>query len=297
LLGYCPEPIVAGMPEREVLQDRADRPVVRVGATVRHPLQPWSPAVHALLRYLAEVDFPYAPRLLGIEGDTEIVTYLEGESGPDGWAKVVDEAGLVAAARLLRLYHEAVSGWRGSPELEWADGSRGTGGDGTVVCHSDFGPWNLVWQGIRPVGILDWEYAHVAPAMEDVAYALEYVAPFRDDAECLRWLRYPAPPARRRRLELFAEAYGLTTTDGLVDAVIAVQRLDLDWVKRLAAQGHPRQVAMVQAGELDQIQFLLGHVSIQTTEFSHGCKQKFRVVANDRWVYRHLSRGRRQVDH
>ena len=35
-------------------------------------------------------------------------------------------------------------------------------------------------------------------------------------------------------------------------------------------------------GELDQIQFLLGHVSIQTTERYRGCKQKLRVAVNDR---------------
>jgi integrase len=35
-------------------------------------------------------------------------------------------------------------------------------------------------------------------------------------------------------------------------------------------------------GELDQIQFLLGHVSIQTTERYIGCKQKLRNAVNDR---------------
>jgi hypothetical protein len=34
-------------------------------------------------------------------------------------------------------------------------------------------------------------------------------------------------------------------------------------------------------GELDQIQFLLGHVSIQTTERYVGCKQKLRFAVND----------------
>jgi site-specific recombinase XerD len=35
-------------------------------------------------------------------------------------------------------------------------------------------------------------------------------------------------------------------------------------------------------GELEQTQFLLGHVSIQTTERYLGCKQKLRHAVNDR---------------
>jgi site-specific recombinase XerD len=35
-------------------------------------------------------------------------------------------------------------------------------------------------------------------------------------------------------------------------------------------------------GELEQIQFLLGHVSVQTTERYLGCKQRLRCAVNDR---------------
>jgi hypothetical protein len=51
-----------------------------------------------------------------------------------------------------------------------------------------------------------------------------------------------------------------------------------------AARPSPRTCARLchlAGGELDQIRFLPGHVSIQTTERYLGCKQKFREAVND----------------
>lgn len=86
-----------------------------------------------------------------------------------------------------------------------------------------------------------------------MAYALEYLAPFRADAQCLTWLGYTDPPDRRHRIEIFADAYGLTGTDGLVDAVMAVQRTIIDEVRRLAEHGHQPQVSWVADGHLDEL--------------------------------------------
>ncbi|TDC27450.1 aminoglycoside phosphotransferase family protein [Streptomyces sp. 8K308] len=241
------------MADEEVLQDTPHRRVVRRGGTVRRPVHPWTPAVHALLLHLADVGFPYSPRVLGIDEEgREVLGYLEGESGPLGWARVVDDAGLATFARLLRQYHDAVADFRPPEGLGWCTGDSGLR-DGEVVCHGDFGPWNIVWRGEAPAGILDWDYARPAPRLHDVAYALEYVAPFRDDAECLRWLRYPEPPDRRHRLELFATAYGLTSTAGLVDAVIDVQRSGIEQVRALAERGCQPQVSWVADGHLDDL--------------------------------------------
>ena len=237
----------------DLLQDQPHRRVVRIGDTVRRPTYPWTPAVHALLRHLEAVGFPCAPRVLGLDEDgNEVLTYLEGESGPQGWAKVTDDAGLRRFARLLRDCHDAVAGFRPPDELTWFTGESGTGGT-ELICHGDFGPWNIVWQGEQPTGILDWDYARPGTRRHDVAYALEYVAPFRDDAECLRWLRYPRPPDRRHRLEVFASGYGLTSTSGLVDAVIETQRDGIEQVRKLADAGYQPQVDWVADGLLEEL--------------------------------------------
>ncbi|HEY3505952.1 MAG TPA: phosphotransferase [Actinocatenispora sp.] len=235
----------------EVLQDEPHRRVVRIGDTVRRPTQPWTPTVHALLTHLRDVGFGYAPRPLGTDPEgREVLSYVSGECGPAGWAKVVDPAGLRAFARLLRDYHEAVAGFVPPPGASWVTGPHR---DGDVVCHGDFGPWNVVWRGTEPVGLIDWDYAHPAPRRFDLGYALEYVAPFRDDAECLRWLRYPDPPDRRARIAAFCAAYGLDSADGMVDAVLDAQRAGATRVRELVRRGREPQVTWARNGHLAEL--------------------------------------------
>ena len=69
-----------------------------------------------------------------------------------------------------------------------------------VICHGDFGPWNLVWREGLPVGIIDFDDARRCDASEDVAYALRaFVSYGLDDAS-------PTELVRRTRLAL--DAYG-----------------------------------------------------------------------------------------
>lgn len=182
--------------EHASLQD-GPRPVIRIGDTVHRPVQPWTPAVHALLRHLEAVGFPYSPRVPGHDDEgREVLTFIDGESGPAVRAKVVDDDGLAAFAHLPRAYHDACAGFVPPADTVWSTGV-GAPAAGQVVRHGDFAPWNTVWDGGRPVGILDWDVARPAVPIHDIAYAMEYVAPFRDDEECVRRLRYPEPPDPR----------------------------------------------------------------------------------------------------
>jgi aminoglycoside phosphotransferase (APT) family kinase protein len=163
---------------------------------------------------------------------------------------VLDDKGLEGFGRLLREYHDAVAGFRPPADTVWAFGPASCR-EGEVICHGDFGPWNIVWRDNEPVGILDWDFARPGRPERDVAYAAEYVAPFRNDEHCLRWLQHPQPPDRRRRLERFCAAYGLASAEGMVDAVLREQLEHRELVRQLAARGLEPQASWVADGNLD----------------------------------------------
>jgi aminoglycoside phosphotransferase (APT) family kinase protein len=223
--------------------------VRREGDLVRRPMAFWSPAVHDLLRHLEAVGFP-APRLVGVQGGDELLTWIEGESGSSGWARIVPESGLRRWASFLRRYHDAVAGYRPNAANVWSNGCCWQS-PANILCHGDFGPWNGVWQDHQIVGLLDFDHAHPAPRMFDVAYALEYAAPFRDDEHCIRWLAYEEPPDRPRRIQVFCDAYGIAVPSDVVAQVAAQQREVLEHCADLGGRGIEPQAAWIREGYLD----------------------------------------------
>ena len=220
--------------------------------------------MHALLVHLEAVGFPWAPRFLGIDEEgREVLSFIEGVAGADGyvegvelgahvWSMVATTDGLQQFARLLREYHDAVAGFRPAADATWSSGS-GAPAAGEIVCHNDFGPWNVVWVDARPVGIIDWDYAAPALPVADVAYALEWAVPFCSDEDCRRWRRFEEPPDRRSRIEIFAIAYGLDDTTGLVDAVLARQHTFRELVVELGSKGIQPAADELQSGYLDEV--------------------------------------------
>ena len=78
--------------------------------------------------------------------------------------------------------------------------------------------------------------------------------------------------------------WGLGVTQNVVWYVVkkCAQRAGID---RLAPHDLRRSCARLchnAGGELEQIQFLLGHISVQTTERYVGCKQQLNKAVNDR---------------
>lgn len=219
-----------------VLQDDEHCPVVLVEGTVRRRRRWWTPAVHHLLAHLHDSGFAESPRVVGFDDEgREMLSFIAGDSGRDAGSRVSNPNALANFAALLRRFHDAVRGYEPPHDADWALPATVDAPD-TGVCHGDFAPWNVVWSGDEPIGILDFDLAHPAPFAHDVAYALAYSVPFRDDATTRRMLGVDEVPDRRLRVEVFAEAYGASIS-GLVEQVVARQQKYANDVEVLARRG------------------------------------------------------------
>ncbi len=226
-----------------------DGDVTIEGELVLRPARPWSATVHALLAHLRARGLDCVPEPVDIRGDIEGVTYIPGDCGPDAWQHQVSEAGLASAAALLRRVHEASVGFDPGVDALWAFPPV-PGAD--VVCHGDPGPWNFVWRDGVAIALVDWEHASPAPALDDVAAALDSFTPFRPDDVAQRH-GFAEPPDRRARIRAFAAAYETGGTSGLVDRVIDRQQATVSRVLDLAERGFEPWASWVQSGGLDDL--------------------------------------------
>lgn len=209
--------------------------VARRGGTVRRPVGRWTPAVHGLLRHLEHAGFEAAPRVVRVEADVEVLTYIHGDVPVDPWPPALrTDAALMKIGRLLRAFHDAVCTFTPPPRSEWRCGAVPLL-TGEVIRHGDVGPWNTVWRGAQVVGLIDWDFAGPGPALADVGQAGIGFIPLARDAV---WRRagFGSPPDRRRRLALLSEAYGADPL-AVVDAAQLVRQTEIDQLRELGGQG------------------------------------------------------------
>lgn len=177
---------------------------VRVGDTVRRRAGPWTPAVHALLRHLERAGFE-APRPLGMDQQgREVLAFIEGEAHSGTLEPlpehVMAEEHLVAAAKLLRRYHGALTDFRAPAGARWRLVAPTAH---EIICHNDRSPWNALLRNGQVTTVLDWDLAGPGTRLWDVANAAYCWAPLFAEHTG----RSIAEKARRARL--FLDAYGL----------------------------------------------------------------------------------------
>ena len=225
------------------------RPIELTAETVARPAGPHTPTVHSFLPHLRQKGLDCVPEPVSLDGETETLRFIEGESGGDGWKHQHGEHGLRSAARLLRRIHDASADWVPPEDAVFA-APPAEGGD--VFVNGDPGPWNFVWRDGEAVALIDWDFLHRAPRLSDVAYALRWFAPVRDDLAALEWHHFPEVPDRRARIEVFLDAYGIAADFDVADAVVQRIQFTNEHVRFLAAQGQEPQKTWVAEGSVEK---------------------------------------------
>ena len=141
--------------------------MVRRGDRLLRPVGPWSPAVHEYLRYLEAAGFGGSPRVLGTQGNREVLTFIDGDVANDpSWEPgrghrlpphARTEAALRGAAELIGRLHWASAGFR--PAITSYRFRPYPPKVGQIVSHGDLGPWNTVYRDGMPVAFIDWDAA------------------------------------------------------------------------------------------------------------------------------------------
>lgn len=227
---------------------------VRVGDTVRKPFQPWTPAVHAVLRHLEGLGFDGAPRSRGLdERGRQVLSFLPGETVGDQrpWpAWVYDDATPAQVGAWLRRLHDATTTFQPPEGSVWFAGQSWR--PGLIIGHHDAAPYNAVWAEGRLVGFADWDTAGPSTRDLDLAYAALWWVPLhaRHVVEPTGFVRFDD---RARRLHLLLDAYGYDNDRrAFGEAVAHRARVNAAVIHRKSDGGDPIYRALAtQADDLE----------------------------------------------
>lgn len=230
--------------------------VERRGDTILRMGGPWTPTVHRYLGYLAVAGIDWAPRPLGVDGDRERLSFIEGDVPLyplPAW--VWDDSVLEDGARRLRALHDASIGFG----LDGAVWQSRTKVPAEVICHNDFAPRNLAFTDGVIVGAIDFDMCSPGPRIWDIAYFATRVVPLTaatpDGA--------PGMHDARRRVEMILRAYGSDATWGDVLRVAIIRLRDLAQMSADKAAELDKQHLVDEAGDYQRDVDYLRDVAVE----------------------------------
>jgi hypothetical protein len=202
--------------------------VTRIGNTVHRRSGPWTPTIHRYLRYLRTVGIAWIPEPVTINGEREVLSFVEGDVPlyplPD-W--VWSDNALVDAARHLRMLHDASVGFDRTAAIWQLPAHEPV----EVICHNDFAPHNLAFADGRVVGAIDFDTSSPGPRMWDLAYLATRMVPLTADHPD----GSPGEGQSHRRIRLMLDAYGTAESWAEVVRVAVIRLRDLAEFSRLKA--------------------------------------------------------------
>ncbi|GAA1603288.1 phosphotransferase [Kribbella sancticallisti] len=225
--------------------------VVRKGDTVLRTPGDRAEFVHDLLGLLA--DWPGAPRYLGMDGDREILSFLDGYVAWEEPRKpAVHSPGcLRSVGRLVREFHDLTAG-------------TSLAGDEEVVCHNDLSPKNTVYSadGTRATAFIDWDIAAPGPRIHDLAFI------------CWQYAEPGTPQYVASQWRALLDGYGPADTQGLVDTILWWQTRTWQGIESAASIGDSAMTRLVDLGVPAQIRestaWITTHSAVLAAELGEG---------------------------
>ncbi|MFF9527536.1 phosphotransferase [Streptomyces achromogenes] len=214
--------------------------VFRRGALVERPAPRNARALHAYLHALREHGFDAAPVPVGLTADgREQLTFVPGDVALPpypGWA--MTEGVLASVGVLLRRLHEAGAAVAVDTRAEWPRDLADPEG-GTMLCHNDVCPDNVVLRDGRAAALIDFDLAAPGRPLWDIAMTARYWVPMLDPESAAAF--YPSGLDAPARLRVLADGYGLSAADraelpGVIEQATQVCRA---FVARRVADGDP----------------------------------------------------------
>ncbi|MFB7499307.1 phosphotransferase [Streptomyces sp. NPDC056161] len=214
--------------------------VFRQGELVERPAPRNARALHAYLLALKEHGFDAAPAPVGLTaGGREQLTFIPGDVAlppfPD-WA--MTSSALVSVGSLLRRLHETSAVVAVDARAAWPRDLADPEG-GTMLCHNDVCPENVVFRDGRAAALIDFDLAAPGRALWDFAMTARYWVPMLDPGSATAL--YPHGMDAAARLRILADSYGLSAGDraelpGVIEQATEVCRA---FVARRVADGDP----------------------------------------------------------
>ncbi|CAL9672829.1 hypothetical protein SUDANB150_07592 [Streptomyces sp. enrichment culture] len=186
--------------------------VFRRGALVERPAPPTARALHAHLLALEEHGFDAAPRPVSLTANgREQLTFIPGDVALPPFPRwAMTETALRSVGTLLRRLHDASSAIAVDACVEWPRSLADPVG-GTMLCHNDVCPDNVVFRDGRAAALIDFDMAAPGRAVWDVAMTARYWVPMLDPASAAAL--YPTGLDAPTRLRILADSYGLSPQD------------------------------------------------------------------------------------
>jgi hypothetical protein len=214
----------------------------RIGGTVHRTAGPWTPAVHALLDFLAP-RVQHTPRVLGFdEMGQEVLTFLPGRVA-DSDTELLTLGQIDSLVSWTRSSHEAVAGfghpgpWR-YPQVPQA----------SLIGHNDIAPYNVCFDGGEVAGVFDWDLAGpTTPLLELAFIAWNCVPLWRDVGD----------EVSATRIQRICSAYRGIHPAQVVHAVPHRIQMMLDWIPRGATAGDAGLCRLMSQGEPERSQAAL----------------------------------------